>query len=581
MSNKGFVFLILGCALFVGILYVAPHLFIWRYLSEQNQGYLLSQFGDEIIAYIPSGHEVYDGHFPPADYFFDDLKLSLFPPIPPLIFASFILIFRGDVQLAYLAALFLFSGIIFTLFYIVGWKIFREKAWAIFFGFFSTLTASGMPYAFFSIDKFLNVIGKNFYPLVRTPMERLALMRFDEPLLTLPFLLVTILCLFLFWQKPQKSTALWSGAMVGILFYIYFHYWVYIVIVAGLLLLLAGLQYKKDIERFKFAILLNATFLIISIPYFLNYFSFRKTDGYNDFIHRVGIRIYEGRVFDIIDYPYYIAFVIIGFIVYKLWFHKDRRRAELYFVFLLASILALNIQVVTGFVPEPGHWVKVIHVIVSLIVFNCLVEISRRRLSPKIVFAIVVILSSLLVIKKINNAIIFIQPPAEVLPYYVFNQDIIDSWLWIDNYLPRESKIISPSFLTTDFLTSYTSARPYLPVGVKTTTTNKILEERFLTTYKLFDIDSATLQSRLKIPPLGTNWKTPDILRKLNMSIPMYLYYNYFTRDFGGNIPEQKIRELVDRYSAINPSWESIDADYVYSGPFEQELTFLDPCQAI
>ena len=125
-------------------------------------------------------------------------------------------------------------------------------------------------------------------------------------------------------------------------------------------------------------------------------------------------------------------------------------------------------------------------------------------------------------------------------------------------------------------MTSYTSARPYLPVGVKTTTTNKILEERFLTTYKLFDIDSATLQSRLKIPPLGTNWKTPDILRKLNMSIPMYLYYNYFTRDFGGNIPEQKIRELVDRYSAINPSWESIDADYVYSGPFEQELTSLD-----
>ncbi len=581
MNKRTFIFFLVGCAFLVGTLYVAPQLLIWKHLSGQNEAYLMSQFGDEITAYIPSAHEVYDGHFPPADYFFDDLKVSLFPPLPPLIFASFLFLLRGDVQLTYLLVIFLFSGIIFLLYYLLGRKVFQHGAWAVFFGFFCVLTTANIPYAFFSPGNFLNIVGKNFIPLVQTPIDRLALVRFDEPLLTMPFLLATILSLFLFWREPGRKSALRAGALVGLLFYIYFHYWVYVVVVAGSLLLLALVTHKKDVWRLKCTLLLNAVYAVFSVPYFINQLAFSRTAGYNDFIHRVGIRMHEGRFFDFADYRYYIAYGVLALIIYALWFNTDRKRAELYFVFLFASFVVLNVQVVTGFVPEPDHWVKVLHVVASLMAIDCLAEIVKRLFSAKKILVVLVVLSFLLVGKKIINATYFINPPADVLPYYTFNQDIIDSWVWISNTLPHEPKIISPSFLTTDYLTSYTSARPYLPTGVKTLTTNKILEERFLTAYKLFNVSPETLRSRLTARPVegnnnNNNWKTPDLLSRLNADIPASLYYNYYTRDFGGSIPDQKVKELLGRYYDLNITWASIDADYVYIGPFERALVSAD-----
>lgn len=132
---------VLFSALLVGFLYIAPPLIIAGHLRALGQPFVLNYtvHRDELF-YMGRAREIYDGHFPPADLFFDEQGSTPLNPLPSLVIAALLAITGGNANAAYLAAIFIFPALIFLLFYWLGTKIFGSFAWAIFFAYVGTLT---------------------------------------------------------------------------------------------------------------------------------------------------------------------------------------------------------------------------------------------------------------------------------------------------------------------------------------------------------------------------------------------------------------------------------------------------------
>src|SRR3989338_5915542 len=164
-------------AIFVGIVYIAPNLLIQQSLQQDNNAYLMIQYTnsfDDILLYIPRGRDIYDGHFPPSDSSSDAGGApGIMPWLPQTLFAGLIAIFK-NINTAYLSAVFLFSALIFILLKKLGDVLFQKKLWSYFFAFAGIFTTIPMQsaLAFRSVSNFINIIVKDFYPIVNTPLYK-------------------------------------------------------------------------------------------------------------------------------------------------------------------------------------------------------------------------------------------------------------------------------------------------------------------------------------------------------------------------------------------------------------------------
>src|SRR3972149_11428686 len=119
-------------ALFVGLVYIAPPLLIRSAVLSRGDAFLMTQpemYRDEFFTYLPRDREVFDGHFPPTGPYADDWKRSLMNPLPPALYSTFLLIFGGNVDNAYIAMQFVFSIGIFLLLYLLRWVMTRSRLW--------------------------------------------------------------------------------------------------------------------------------------------------------------------------------------------------------------------------------------------------------------------------------------------------------------------------------------------------------------------------------------------------------------------------------------------------------------------
>ncbi len=603
LKNK-FTWLLIGLALFVGVLYVAPELLIWKKLADQGRPYVLSQLthhGDEAYGTFSRFREIYDGHFPPGDLYFDSQAVTPFGPfqIMPLLMAGFIYMTSGDINTAYLLATFLLAPILFLLFYWLGKIISGNKIYAIFIALLGVMTPMfrSLPESFRTITLFLNNVVKYFVPLIQTPLAKLPLGRTEDPLLTYLVFLPVIATLLIFWKKPNWKSGAVTGSLIGLMFYVYFHYWVFLVIVAGLIGLFALFNLKKDRAFFKSCLALGLALVVIAIPYWANFLTFRGSSTASEVTARIGVET-SRTLFFIGGEPaifHYVFYGLLAGLIYFVFYRRGQERtAILYWIFNVAMFVVWNVQVITGFVPSPDHWFRPISAFIFVILLHMLYELIKR-FNYKTAMICLMFVSALLVSKKIVNALVFINPPQEFIAEKTFesrnfNPSIVDSWTWINSNLPNEPKIISPSFITSLYLNAQTSARPYLAGGFNTAAPNTILEDRFLSSYNLFKVTPAFLRDTLE-----TDYQemvctgeciNDDHHRHLNIKETLsYLYVGYYVNDpermprSEGKyrfISKEKADELFAKYPNISVTWRDVEAEYVYYGPWEKQITQID-----
>lgn len=598
MRNRNLI--ILG-AILSGLLYVGPPLMIWRHFHNAGQPFVLAQFKtyrDSLMVYLPRAREVFDGHFPPGELFSAPLHPTIQNVVPSLLFGSLIFLFNGNINLSYLAAQFIFSGVIFALFYLIGWTMFRSRLWSLLLGFSGVITPIAVKLPFYKWQgwsEFQAFFINNFIPFARTQVDQMFLARIDEPLLTFPFYLAAILSFFVFWRKPRRFWAIISGIAAGLVFYVYFHHWVYWVIVLGLLFIYTAIFRRDDKERLKNFCLLFGVLALVAIPYFVNYFSFHSISTAQDFIYREGV-IY-GRQLGIgaSNIKDYIFYAILWALTIFFYWKKDRLKAILFSGLILAMFISWNIQLVIGYSPVPHFFQRSFSPVLFLILFNFIHDLVKKlelraQFWRKAVVVVLIFLISSAVIKKASNIIsmsVAVQPA--LVDYYRFPADVVKSWDWINANLGKEPVIISPSTIESMYLNTYTSARPYLATGFLSLLSTSEMENRYLISHKLFGASEQIFQQRL----LG-NFKCPiadcipDGGSNLNDSL-WHLYGNYFlsrTTSIRGLLNgsadsklvqkrSERTGELMERYRNLNPKWSDTGANYVYLGPWENQ--FVNP----
>lgn len=423
---------------------------------------------------------------------------------------------------------------------------------------------------------------KQFFPLVKTQIERMYFARFDYPLLVFPILVLGIIGLIAFWRKPTYVRAALVALPTGLLFYSYFHYWVYWIVVIGLLFIYTTFFEKSAKKRLKCFVFLLFLVALAATPYFLNYLKFSQLESANDYSLRLGIA--EGREPGLYALGFdYLIFLALAIIIYRLYWTKERLKVALLLSFLIAAVVVWNIQLVTGFVPAPNNWKRTISpflfITIFLIIHDFIKKYTKNNQHLKKVIGISVILLTLLVIsKKITNVMVLsYNPETRILKSYSFPGNITDSWRWINFNLKNEPKILSNSFLTSLYLNSYTSTRPFLPVGNLTTQTTTKLEDRFLQSNKFFGVPTATVLAQLKnsLPIECNAYCPPNTEQNLRKNL-WHLYFHYFRGGPMNNymvrpktITPEYIKNLLDRYEKTATDFE---VDYVYYGPWEKQF---------
>ncbi len=593
--------IIVLCVLLVGIVNIAPQLLIWKKLSDAGKPYLALNYlttNDELKIYSARAREIYDGHFPPNDIFSDKQGPTPFNALPSLLMAGMIYLFRGNMNLAYLGAQFLFSGLFFLVFYFVGWFLWKSRSWAIFLGLLATLTPLGtfITRALTAPIDFLNLAVKNFYPLVRTPLDYSFISRMDDPLLTVPVYLAAFLAIIIFWFNPRKTTAIIAGAVTGLLFYTYLHYWIYAVIVLGLLFAYSIIVKENQ----KYFLWLFGALAIVAVPYSINYALFASSPAAAEFAAR-GAAIEPGRYFRLTGVlGEYGLYLILGALITFAFFQKDRKRAVLLLSLLVAGFIAWNIQLVTGFTFISSHWRQATNPFILIIVVGLLYELVRK-IPPKVIATTLIVLIALLFVKKGVNAYQFLNPSSDILDRYQINENIVESFKWIDKNLPGEPRIVSPSFMTAFTLSVHTSARPYLWYSPHSLATNQEIEEHFLRAHKVFGITKDVLEKRLAFNFRTYDYNCEKILAAFKgaetkcapytlynvAETGSHLYLVYFQRGQFNNqtiktiwsqpfITKEKIKELVERFEKLSVRISDLEADYLYYGPWEKEMANKD-----
>ena len=500
--------------------------------------------------------------------------------------AAFIYLFKGNINQAYIASHFVIPPILFLLFFFLGKVLIKNNLWSYFLALVGVFTPifRGVPDVFKSLSNFLNIAVKNFYPPVSTPLDRLFLDKTPDQLLTYLIYIPAIAFLLIFWRKPSKKNAAIAGVLIGLLVYTYLHYWVYLTIIAGLIFIFSVITFKKHIQRLKAAsVLVGILFLVIS-PYLINIFALNALPHSSEMAQRMGI--VNGYYFHflkpfsvVFDYSFYFLLAIL---VYLIFYKKYKDTAILYWILIVGLFIVWNVQLVVGYTPQPDHWFRALGPIIFVILLHILYELSKK-INYKFVATVLIILSIFLVIKKVVNAVIFVNPPQEFLDAYAFNPNIVDSWKWINGNLQGEPKIISPSFITSIYLVAQTAARPYLATSFSTAS-NQELEKRFLIAYKAFNVQEETLK-RVSVGGdlcWGEGCEFNDYHEWANIIKPMK-YLGKQRRDADPSRMEYRyvspegVNKLIEDYkNSSRANWRDLSVDYIYYGPWERQLSDID-----
>lgn len=585
---RGFTAFILGSALLAGLVYVLPPLLIEREIVQRGGSFLLVQpetYRDEFFSYLPRDREIFDGHFPAAGPYADDIPRTLMNPLPPILFSAFLYLAGGDVNGAYLAAQFIFVAAAFLLFYFLGLAMTNSRLWGLLFGFIGVFTHLTQKFFLYNYRDPLSIYVKDFLPFVRTPIPKLHLARIDDPLLTMPFFVAAILAIYLFWKKPKASYAVLAAVLTGLLAYLYLHHWLLVMMIVGVSFLLVLLWNRRDKPRIKNYLLMFAILAVISAPYFINNFSFLATYG-KDFALRVGLE--EDRFLGlkflftepaIIGSHFIYAIILLAvYLVYFKWL-KNKEKGFFMLACVLSMFFVWQIPLVLGSIPQLSHFLKSNSLIALILLFNLAYDAQSKLTgrTKRAVAIVVVVLIAGLVGKKVINVFQFINPPADIVESYSFPKDLLDSWRWIDGNLGPEPQIVSSSLVTSLYLAGNTSARPFLPTGFISSLPTTELEKRFLTVNKLFGVSPEILGRRFN----DFNDQYQDrcfgepCFRSSHFNFTKNRWYLtehgwYMTR------MANESDRVLGEYKNMKVSWKETGADYVYYGPWERQFSSVN-----
>lgn len=627
--------------LLVAVVFGAHHIYIWTYLSSQGIGYHPAEINqDEAIYNVPKAQAVLLGKWIVSDfnvYEYKDRLPYIFPFLSALILGK-LGWFLGSIERAVIAADFIFPALTFLIFYFIVFEISKNKlfsaAGSAFFIFLPRLAAYTPP-----IIKYLQA-----YIITFTFKERmLYFSRLEDPQLTVPLFGLLLYFTIRSLTRNDKLSPWLAALFYGLTFYSYFYYWAYFS--AALVFLLLFLLLQKDFEKLKRILRILIAGLVISIPHWINMFALTRLPQFSELLARQGPetgKIFNPEMLPVFGYGLHGALIAALFF----FFRKYQPRLSVFFIALLLPIYGVyNIQLVTGFNIQPAHWFKPTMPILYLVELALIYWffVTRPRLfSAKYIISASVVVAAVLTVKAIFTevtivklasasaasiialaalavflnekykpdypnlcwksigviilALLFIKGAYTQYTFVGRHKDIVipaeefASYKWLSENTPKYSVIGTPSFTTSNRLSTYTGNMPFVPNGYNTIASNNEVWGRFFIANKIFKVPPDTF---LKYLTTDSDWQehpkpsdgiNPSYNEDFDFSATLYLFVKaYDDLTPGGDFKSEQSRffpkEIVDKKLSEYNSYLNSRAldipyrlDYIYFGPRERIL---------
>lgn len=580
-------------AAFVGLIYFLPDISFdaARYIRIANQPLNF----EEAFSYGARVREVMDGHFADGDPYLVEHKGQFttwdYYPLS-LLTGSWAKLFgiNNPETLFIWFDLFLPPAtilIIYALFY----AICRKRSWSALAALIFVTFPNIIIYKnFFSPALYQNHFFSSALALLKQGFNP-DFSRLFVPNLTMIFFSLWLLLMIYLLQSSalRRRWLLFTGLAYGALFYVYFYYWVFATIALGLAVIISFFCERGLIRRFLAVMVIG---WVMAIPYWTRYWLAIKNPLFHEYIARVGLDYSHQPAIGSLTHVLLIVALIIIF-----W-HLRKKIGWPIIIWagatLLATIAVLNIQVILGFNPQPDHWGSRVNIYILMIwLLTAIFFVAKFLLNKKnneqvdnwLVRISLVALAFFLIVALIAQA----DNIAIYKSSYLLQDDARQALGWIDQQVPPDSVIVTPSVKTRMLIPYLTQANSYLPMACMSLASKQEIIDRYLDIYALFKVPRELFISSLN----GDIAKLPSELHYLNTNYPEeidsrksifcdeYNYrYNTSMAVFDRRIPNEVIVSLLNGFDAkklrrfADLPWR---ADYVFFGPGEKLISKLKP----
>jgi len=351
------------CALFIGLLYIGPHIAFIFSLGDEYQGIPMLQTANE-GGYLARIHEIIDGYWMVGSFPFYEYK-SQMPLMPPTgeMFYAFPSFFLGiSLSSVLIASKFILPFILFLLIYTLIYNLLihshslSRKVSALSGAFFIVLGYDLVDYRSL-INFFLgrSELGGDF----------LIWSRPVNPILGAIFLFSFLLGIWAIIQKTKyQKTAIGSSALFfALMIMSYFFSWGMALSILGVLVLIY--IFKREYKIVAEFISVFALALVFSLPYWYMTYITRQSPLYNETALRTGLIYSHYPLFNkVLLLTLVIYFILVFIPIIKNILLKNNTKHDfqnwywLCLAFVLGSFWAFNQQVITGMTAWPYHFVQ-------------------------------------------------------------------------------------------------------------------------------------------------------------------------------------------------------------------------------
>lgn len=550
----------------------------------------------------------------------------LMPPLPHLVM-GYLSRALGSVKAGFIAGDIIFPALSFFLLYLLGRELIGKKTFAALFA----SVAFFLPRAFLFFPPLTRY--DQAYLLTHTLhlQGRLYFDRFEDPLLTTPFFFLALYLLLRTLTREEPWTPWLAGVSAGLLFYAYFYYAAYFFVALAAVALLFLLQ--KNNTALKKVIIVGAIGLAVSSFYWINFWALTRLPAYTDIVSRIGPEHGYAPFFYLVPSFAYIQHAILAVMLYFLLRRESPARAAYMAGILLPVFIVYNFQIVTGFNPQPDHWIKPRQFILTLSFLSLgflLLKNHPRLFSKKYLLPAALLPAIFLLWKGIATengfvkiasfggiagmallagAYSFLKRKQSVTPLRfagILSLVIIAalsikgfltakafteknvmaatippaedaSYRWLNTHTPRGSVVGSLSFTTNLRLQLFTAHKLFVPLGFNTVASNQEILERFMILNRLWDVDARTFGSYFAtaktFPPKDYDHQGISYLfiDKHRATVPGSIFTN---KGYGPTVwPDALHAQTIATYVSFTQKKDQslpYQLDYLYYGPRER-----------
>lgn len=442
MTNEQKLMLVVG-AVAVGLVSVGPQLFFA--LTSDYRGILLSGSSDE-LHYLVRVQDVRDGHPNLLSPYFAEYRNDSVRGLPAAEHA--------------LAAIGHFTGLPTPKLFLFGKFLFPLIAFLLAFAVFFQLTGTFYPSLFGGT---FITLGIGLVSFANLSQEFLFLTRLPHPAFSSLFFFGWLLAISEFFSKRTWLAGMASGALLGILGYVYPFYWAFAVAASGLVFLWFFFG-ERDLPSARILALSLLLAALVDIPFLRLLFPFigisfppslaPSFSNLDPFDLRISFLSSHRPV---IDGIVVFALFVYGWFVWR--YRKELSRPYRFPLFLLlAALLVSNQQILTGRVVQVGHFYWFTNVPVALMVLavagGFVVRRSfRERFAPAVASLGILIVLGYAMSVQVHS---FRARAAEAREYQRYES----VFGWLQNHSAKERVVFADETLS-EFIPSYTFNNVY------------------------------------------------------------------------------------------------------------------------